>query len=118
MISGGCILSLRVKIPYIYLVDTGVHTDALALIPESVALEIHMVCFKKEDMTLSIAVHDPTDPRVNFELKKLGNTYTINLFVASHESINYVLAFYKDLSNSQKVHDNIIDITDINKDRN
>lgn len=93
------ILSDKYGLTYANLVAQPVDSDALRIIPERDAREAQAAAFSKGGKTLSLAEHDPNNPKlteVKEDLEQRG--YALKEFLVSKKSLDHLLSRYADLS--------------------
>src|SRR3989344_666752 len=105
-------LSGKYGIPYLDLAATPINIDSLRVISEIETREAQMAVFNEVNKVLSIGVLSPENPKTQEALKKLvEKSYTTELFLVSHASLNKVWDRYKDLSYSFETKSGALDIS-------
>lgn len=102
----------RYGILYIDLTRVPINTDALRLIPESEARENKLAVFDIVGRKLSVAIHSPTDEKIQQSIKVLETKgYIPTLFMASTLSLEKAWDRYKDLSFAFETEAGSLDIS-------
>lgn len=97
------ILSQRYSIPYINLTPVPINTDALRLIPETVARDAKSAAFDVIGKKLKVAVLSPQNEKTALLLKKLEeDDYEVMPYAVSTTSLDKALSRYKELSYSME----------------
>lgn len=106
------ILSKKYGVGYVDLSGVTINTDALRLIPETLARETHSAVFKMVGKIISIAVQTPNRDdvkKVIHDLKEAG--YVVNVLMTSMQSLDKAWSRYKDLSFAMATKAGSLDIS-------
>lgn len=90
---------------YIYLRGYSINPEALGVVTEAQAREHELVCFDMNRKNLSVAVKDPTSPKVQLLLQELlSRKYTLSIYMCSTKSLEHAWERYKDVvaANAEK----------------
>ncbi|MDD5152543.1 MAG: GspE/PulE family protein [Candidatus Pacebacteria bacterium] len=106
------IMSGKYDIPYINLATVPIDASALEIIKEETARDAMMGPFQLTGKKVRIAIFSPIDPKTKEALSYLeGRGYIVELYLASHASLEKIWNQYKDLSGSTKSEAGLIDIS-------
>jgi type IV pilus assembly protein PilB len=106
------VLSDKYNLHYVDLSSVAVNTDALRYIDEKDAREAKAAAFAIVNKKLSIAVRDPSLPKLADVLEKIkGRGYEPELFMASMASLEKAWALYKELSFASETKSGSLDIS-------
>ncbi len=93
------LLSGKYNLEYVNLLGTPVNTDALRLIPETVAQSSMTAAFALINKKVKIAARNPQDAKVLEVIADLsGKGYQPELYITSKQSLEKAWKMYKDLS--------------------
>lgn len=98
-------MSPRYGYEYIYLRGYSINPEALGVVTEAQAREHELVCFDMNRKNLSVAVKDPTSPKVQLLLQELlSRKYTLSIYMCSTKSLEHAWERYKDVvaANAEK----------------
>jgi type IV pilus assembly protein PilB len=107
------ILSSKYGIPYIDLSTVKINSAAILKIKEEEAREASLGIFDiKKGNQLNVAIFSPNDDKTRATLQRLEeNGYKINLFMASHSSLQKVWERYKDIATTEKTKAGVLSIS-------
>jgi hypothetical protein len=106
------ILSAKYGIEYINLSVLPINGDALKIIDEKKAIEAKVASFEIIDKKIRLAIRFPDDAKtiaIIEELKSKG--YSVELFIASTQSLEKAWKVYKDLSFASESRGGSLDIS-------
>lgn len=107
------ILSEKYGMPYVDLGLIQIDNDALRLIKEQDAREAGVAAFAEVSKKISLAVHNPSNPKVQSVIDNLTERgYTANKFLVSEKSLERALDRYKELSASSASQAGSVSIID------
>ena len=106
------IMSVKHDIPYINLTTIPIDASAVALLDEEIARDAMIGPFQLTGKKTKVAIFSPTDPKTQKALSYLKDLgYIIELYLASHASLEKVWGKYKEISSSTKSEAGLIDIS-------
>ena len=106
------VLSDKYNLPYADLSSVAVNTDALRYIDEKAAREARAAAFAIVNKKLSVAVRDPSEPKLAEILESLkGKGMEPELFMASMASLEKAWALYKELSFASETKSGSLEIS-------
>ena len=93
------------SLPYLNLVSTTVPTEieAMALVREDEAKKALLVPLQLVRKKLSIAVFDPASEKALAVLKRLGEKYELQIFIASLAGLKHVWSFYEYVGSQKEI---------------
>lgn len=97
---------------YINLKITPLTNDALGIVPEDRARRAYCAGFKIINKDLHIAIRYPSSDEWKNLLAELQKTYTVHLYLASIESLNFAWSHYEDISRATRSRESLIDISE------
>lgn len=102
------------NLPYIYLLNFPISSEALSLISEETARDLNLVCFYYDGKDIKIATTEEND-EIQIFSKSLGEKYfaNISLFIASQNSLNYAIDLYQKLPKIKRYEG----LVEINEDK-
>lgn len=107
------IMSGKYNIPYIDLSAIPISISAVQLIKETLAREALVGPFDLSGKNLSVAIFSPKQEKTKEVLDSLEERgYKLNLFLASHASLEKVWVRYKEISGALKAEAGMVDISD------
>ncbi len=104
-------MSKKYGLSYVDLSVSPINIDSLRMIHENDARMAEVAPFNLLNKKISLAVVSPNNPKTMALIDELKNKgYTVNIFLASHQSLQKVWERYKDLSYSMETKGGALDI--------
>lgn len=100
------------NLPYIYLVNFPISSEALSLIDEETARDLNLVCFYYDGKDIKLATTKKNEEAEIF-VKSLAEKYFANssIFLASDNSLSYAFDLYKKLP-KVKTYEGLVEISE------
>lgn len=106
-------LSQKHGLPYIKLSPQLIEIEAVPILQEKIAREAQIAVYQKTSQnTLAVAVFSPNNPLTQEALSQLKTQgYTLEVSMASRDSLNTVWERYKEISLAKKSEAGVLDVT-------
>lgn len=97
-------------LPFIRLQGVTINPTALNLISEDEAKAAGIAAFEKKNKKVSVAARNPNNPTAKKVLDKMSEKWQIQLFIASHFSLEHAWERYQDRRETEAVKKGVLDI--------